>query len=86
MITLIDDDERQYAVHATALAQLPLYKSGLSIQETHARFEMVAGRQPRTGVGVLEHAWHSGLRGALARWHQYLPVLHTAIRQRRAAR
>ncbi len=82
IITLVDEDEQQYVVKATALGQLPLYKKGLFIQETHARFEMIAGREMRTGHGVLEHAWHSGGRGALARLHQFAPVIATAVRQK----
>lgn len=81
LITLLDDQGDTYEVRAEAVAQFPLYKHGLFIQETHARFELTLAGQTRTGVGVLEHAWHAGRRGLLGRSHQFAPVLAVGARQ-----
>ena len=81
-ITFTDDQGEEYVVTATALAQFPLFKKGLFIQETHARFETTVGGETRTGLGVLEHAWHAGTRGTLGRWHQFVPVVAMSVRQR----
>src|SRR4051794_12149820 len=81
-ITFTDERGEDYTVRATALAQFPLFKKGLFIQETHARFELDLGGETRTGIGVLEHAWHAGTRGTLERWHQFVPVVTMSVRQR----
>jgi hypothetical protein len=81
-IRFTDDKGEEYTVVATALAQFPLFKKGLFIQETHARFELTLGGETRTGIGVLEHAWHAGTRRTLERWHQFVPVVSMAVRQR----
>jgi hypothetical protein len=81
-ITFTDDRGETYTVVAKALAQFPLFKKGLFIQETHARFEVEVGGETRTGLGVLEHAWHAGTRRTLERWHQFVPVVSMAVRQR----
>ena len=81
-ITFTDARGEDYTVRATALAQFPLFKKGLFIQETHARFELDLGGETRTGIGVLEHAWHAGTRGTLERWHQFVPVVAMSVRQR----
>lgn len=81
-ITFTDDQDETYVVRATALAQFPLFKKGLFIQETHARFETTVGGVTRTGIGVLEHAWHAGARKTLERWHQFIPVATMVGRQK----
>jgi hypothetical protein len=81
-IAFTDDQGESYTVRATALAQFPLFKKGLFIQETHARFELELDGETRTGLGVLEHAWHAGTRGTLERWHQFVPVVAMSVRQR----
>jgi hypothetical protein len=81
-IRFTDDEGEAYTVVATALAQFPLFKKGLFIQETHARFELELGGETRTGIGVLEHAWHAGTRGTLERWRQFMPVVAMSVRQR----
>jgi hypothetical protein len=81
-IAFTDDQGEEYTVRATALAQFPLFKKGLFIQETHARFETTVGGKRRTGIGVLEHAWHAGTRKTLERWHQFLPVVAMGVRQK----
>lgn len=81
-IRFTDEQGEEYEVRATALAQFPLFKKGLFIQETHARFETTVGGTTRTGLGVLEHAWHAGTRRTLERWHQFVPVVAMGLRQR----
>lgn len=81
-ITFTDEAGESYTVRATGLAQFPLFKKGLFIQETHARFETKVGGKERTGLGVLEHAWHAGTRKTLERWHQFVPVVAMGVRQK----
>ena len=81
-ITFTDEQGEHYTVRATALAQFPLFKKGLFIQETHSRFEMTFGGRTRTGIGVLEHAWHAGTRKTLERWHQFVPVVAMGVKQK----
>ncbi|WP_264990815.1 DUF7065 domain-containing protein, partial [Mycobacterium kiyosense] len=66
-ILLTDADGTHYDVRATALAQVPLIKTGLFLQETHARFETELDGVHRAGVGVMEHAWHADRRQSLQR-------------------
>ncbi len=81
-ISFTDETGEEYVVRATALAQFPLFKKGLFIQETQARFELEVGGRTRTGLGVLEHAWHAGTRRTLERWHQFVPVVAMGVRQK----
>lgn len=83
-VTITDADGARYEIRAEALGQVPLYKKGLYIQESHARFHTTVDGVERQGVGVLEHTWHAGLRGALARAHRVAPVVALAVRGRRS--
>lgn len=81
-LLLADVDGGHYDIRATALAQVPLVKNGLFLQETHTRFETTLDGVRRTGVGVMEHAWHAGRRGSLRRLNDLAPVLVQALRGR----
>ncbi len=71
-------------MRATALAQVPLIKTGLFLQETHARFETELDGVHRAGVGVMEHAWHADRRQSLQRLPDLAPVLALALREKLA--
>ncbi|OZC29697.1 DUF7064 domain-containing protein [Gordonia polyisoprenivorans] len=81
-ISLCDEDGTTYAITATAITQVPLVKKGLFLQETHARFETVVDGVPRTGHGVLEHAWHADGRQIARRVPDLLPVIGAALKGR----
>ncbi|SDH84909.1 hypothetical protein SAMN05192558_105335 [Actinokineospora alba] len=83
-IDFTDTEGETYRVTAAALAQVPLVKKGLFIQETHASFGVVVDGAPLRGIGVMEHAWHAGLVRSVARLGQLAPVLALAVRGRRA--
>ena len=61
---------REHVVTARTLAQCPLVKKGLWIQEVYASFCREGDRRP--GIGVIEHAWHAGTMGTLRRLPQLL--------------
>ncbi|MET4433383.1 hypothetical protein [Mycolicibacterium sp. 624] len=79
-LVLTDVDGETYVVRASALAQVPLAKQGLLIQETPARFETSIDGVRHAGVGVMEHAWHAGWRGTLQRIPDLVPVLANALK------
>ncbi len=78
-LNLVDETGEHYEIRATALAQVPMIKGNLFLQETHARFETRVGGVDRVGVGVVEHAWHADRRATLRRLPDLLPVLGKAI-------
>lgn len=78
-ITIIDGAGRRYDVTARAVTQVPLYKAGLMIQETHAAFETTLDGKVLSGGGILEHAWHADSKAKLTRLPQLLPVLKDAL-------
>lgn len=78
-LTLVEEGGRAHRIHATALTQVPLIKKGLFLQETHARFDTELDGVPRTGAGVMEHAWHTDLRSTLRRVPDLVPVLGKAL-------
>ncbi len=82
VITFQDIEGREYVVTAQTLAQFPLPKKGLFIQESHSTFQVELDGRVLHGVGVLEHAWHAGTRGTLERAHQFLPIIPLALKQR----
>ena len=61
---------REHVVTAHALAQCPLVKNGLWLQEVYASFSWAGEGRRRPGIGVIEHAWRSGTLGAVRRWPQ----------------
>jgi hypothetical protein len=81
-IDFTDDDGMRYRVTGTALAQVPLVKDGLFLQETHTAFEVAVGGVTRHGIGVMEHAWHAGRIGTLRRIPQLVPVARLALKAR----
>lgn len=82
LIEFTDDQGERYQVTGTALAQVPLVKGGLFLQETHAAFEVTVGGASRHGVGVIEHAWHAGRIDLLRRLPQLAPVVRLALKGR----
>jgi len=51
---------RDHVVTARALAQCPLIKKGLWLQEVQASFSWSGAGRRRPGIGVVEHAWRAG--------------------------
>lgn len=68
-------------VTARALGHFPLVKSGLWVEETHARFTAAGGGASRDGIGVIEHAWHAGTAGTLARLPELLGAAARVLRR-----
>ena len=68
-------ENKQLRVEASALAQFPLVKKGLWIQETPARFVAHTRGTQIKGMGVIEHAYHVGTLGALSRSPRFLKAL-----------
>lgn len=81
-MVITDEDGEVYTVFAKESAQVPLYKAGLMIQETHGTFEARYDGRVLHGAGVLEHAWHAGTKVALKRLPQLLPVIVDAVKSR----
>lgn len=81
-IFLRDECGTTYAITATAIAQVPLVKKGLFLQETYARFETVVDGVHRHGHGVLEHAWHADRRQIARRVPDLLPMVGDALKGR----
>jgi hypothetical protein len=79
-LSIHDEDGAIYHVSARGIAQVPLFKRGLMLHETHAKFEarIEDGRRLQ-GAGVIEHTWHVGARGVLARLPDLLPVAKDAV-------
>jgi hypothetical protein len=75
-IAVTDVSGLRLEIHGGATAQSCLYRKGLVIQESAARFETTIDGQRRTGVGLTEHAWHGGPLGLL----RVLPRLRPAMR------
>lgn len=75
---------RVHVIRARALAAVPIMKSGLFIEETHAAFETEIDGITRRGVGVIEHAFHVSALGTLLRLPRLLPVKAMAKQGSRA--
>ncbi|MGB8403193.1 MAG: hypothetical protein WCE30_03840 [Mycobacterium sp.] len=79
-MSIHDEDGITYSIVARGRAQVPLFKSGLMLNETHAVFEAVLdGGQRLTGAGVIEHTWHVGTRGLFTQLPALLPVFKDAL-------
>jgi hypothetical protein len=74
-LVIRDDSDRTYTIQARSLANFPLFKNGLFIQETHCTFESVVDGVERRGVGVVEHAWHVDRADLLRRAPELLSML-----------
>ncbi len=81
-ITVRDATGEPHQIRASALAQFPLYKGGLFIQETHAQFDWRVGGERRTGVGVVEHAWHCNPLRLLERLPRLAPLITLAAKEK----
>jgi hypothetical protein len=68
---------RQHEIEAQVLGSFPLLKSGVWLEESHARFRIQTPKGPRTGQGVIEHVWRPGKLALLAR----LPYLVASARK-----
>jgi hypothetical protein len=78
-LTIVDDEGTSIEVTARGISQVPLFKSGLMLHETHARFDARVQDGPLLhGAGVLEHTWHAGRRELLKRLPALLPVVKDA--------
>lgn len=75
-ITVTDVSGLRLEIQGNATAQSCLYRKGLVIQESAARFVTTVDGQRRSGVGLTEHAWHGGPLGLL----RVLPRLRAAAR------
>ncbi len=75
-ITVTDVSGLRLEIDGIATAQSCLYRKGLVIQESAARFETTIDGQRRGGIGLTEHAWHGGIPGLL----RVLPRLRPAAR------
>jgi len=65
---------RTYTFRAKGYGRVPLLKNGLFIEETPCTFEADVDGVTRTGVGVLEHAYHVSNLGVLKRLPRLLPI------------
>jgi hypothetical protein len=79
-ITIVDDEGTSIEVTAQGTSQVPLFKSGLLLRETHARFEArLQDGSHLHGAGVLEHTWHAGRRELLTNLPALIPVAKDAV-------
>lgn len=79
-LTITDSEGEVYLITAQSVAQLPLFKRGLMLEETHA--SLVAHLGDGTvlrGAGLLEHTFHIGTLGVLTRLPRLLPVVKAAL-------
>ncbi|MCX2930247.1 hypothetical protein ORI20_08170 [Mycobacterium sp. CVI_P3] len=73
----------QYDITGAAIGDVALFKAGMLLSESHARFETHLDGQLLTGAGIVEHTWHAGGFEPI-RWAPRLaPVLAHALRTRR---
>ncbi|MGZ8801324.1 MAG: DUF7065 domain-containing protein [Mycobacterium sp.] len=79
-LSIVDDEGATIYVSACGIAQVPLFKSGLMLHETHARFDArLEDGSHLPGAGVIEHTWHAGPREQLRRLPRLLPVAKDAV-------
>lgn len=79
-MSIHDEDGMTYHVVAHGGAQVPLFKAGLMLNETHAVFEaFIEGGQHLKGAGLIEHTWHVGNRGLVTQLPNLLPVFKDAL-------
>jgi hypothetical protein len=82
-MTIRDAHGGCYQVTGSAIGDVPLFKSGMLLDETHTRFEARVDNVRLVGAGLVEHTWHAGGFDAL-RWAPRLaPVVVDATRTRR---
>lgn len=82
-MTIVDDGGTSIEVTARGISQVPLFKSGLLLRETHARFDArLSDGSQLSGAGVLEHTWHAGRRELLTNLPALLPVAKDAVMSR----
>ncbi len=79
-LSIVDDEGVMTYVSARGTSQVPLFKSGLMLHETHARFVATLQDGSRlSGAGVIEHTWHAGSRDLIKRLPTLLPVVKDAV-------
>lgn len=82
-LSIVDDEGATFHVSGRGISQVPLFKTGLMLLETHTRFEARLDDGSRlSGAGVMEHTWHAGSRELLRRLPALLPVAKDAVRSR----
>lgn len=82
-LTIVDDEGATFHVSGRGISQVPLFKTGMMLHETHTRFEARLDDGSRlSGAGVMEHTWHAGSRELLRRLPTLLPVAADALRSR----
>ncbi|MFT3898720.1 MAG: hypothetical protein QM728_00525 [Gordonia sp. (in: high G+C Gram-positive bacteria)] len=82
-LTITDQVGREYRVTGTPIVGAPLFKSGMVIQETHARFEATVDGRTRVGAGIIEHTFH-GSPSTMMRWApRLLPVAKDVLKSSR---
>lgn len=79
-MTLCDARGGRYQVTGTAIGDVPLFKSGMLLDETHTRFEASVDDVRLIGAGIVEHTWHAGGFESLSWAPRLVPVLADAIR------
>ncbi|WP_182379515.1 hypothetical protein [Nocardioides sp. WS12] len=77
-IDITVDGDRTYVVTGKARARVPLYKKGLFIEETQFGFECEIDGVRHEGVGVVEHAFHTGPAALVSRLPRLLKVVAQA--------
>ncbi len=79
-LTIRDVQGCHYQLTGAVTGDIPLFKSGMLLDETHARFEAQVDGLRLGGAGIVEHTWHASAFETL-RWAPRLaPVLIGAIR------
>ena len=79
-LSIVDDAGVAIFVSARGISQMPLFKRGLMLHETHARFDArLQDGSHLPGAGVIEHTWHAGPRELLGRLPSLLPVVKDAM-------
>jgi hypothetical protein len=63
---IVEAGGTEHRVRAHALASVPIPRTGVWLEETHAKFELETSQGPRWGQGVVEHVWRSSA-AAIAR-------------------
>lgn len=82
-LSIVDDEGTTIHVSGRGISQVPLFKTGLMLHETHTRFEArMDDGSLLCGAGVMEHTWHVGSRELLRRLPTLLPVAAGALRSR----
>jgi hypothetical protein len=80
-IHALDSRRCEHEIHAEALGSFPLLKSGVWLEESHARFRIETPGGPRVGQGVMEHVWRPGKVALLARLPYLIASSRKALRR-----